>query len=346
MKKLLIVKLSAMGDVIQALDGLSRLDWDEAELGIDWAVDERWASLPRLEPRLSEVLTVPRALLGKPWKKLHADLRCKKYDAVVDLQGLLKSYRVTRLCTGAKKYSWGPAASRDLWVGRDTMRAYESYGLDSRTRSTRLLAWAMRRMGIEAGLRTPPGNLAVPQNEVCRILCSPHAGWPTKQLGIEAWGEIFAVLRGYFPHANIELMPGVTPRERAWSKECATKGAPFQVSVARALSLSELAPDLQRSQLYIGLDSGPTHLAQKLGLTTFTFYGPSQPAHYERNPAAMAHARGTCHLDSVFDDRCDRLRHCERCSVLTSIEAGTVLGDFLKRTYPRPFDSTFHEAVR
>ena len=104
--RVLIVKMSSLGDVIHTLPALT--DAAEAIPGIkfDWVVEEAFAEIPAWHPAVDRVIPIAlrrwrktpwRSFGGPQWKKFRAQLDRHHYDAVIDPQGLLKSAFVSRL---------------------------------------------------------------------------------------------------------------------------------------------------------------------------------------------------------------------------------------------------------
>jgi len=137
MKRILIVKTTSMGDVIHALPVLNDIHTHAPDVQIDWMVEAPFADLVRGSSHVNEVVPVNLRQWRKlgirhtwrQWKKLRADLADREYDAIVDLQGLLKSAvlacaaRGTRMGPGfsyakesvaclfyAKRAGWDPQA--------------------------------------------------------------------------------------------------------------------------------------------------------------------------------------------------------------------------------------------
>ena len=115
--KLLIVRVGAMGDVLHALPGVAALRLARPDWRIDWAIDRRWASLLKVGEEAAPVVTNFHLVEAKEWVQAPASiatlrsiyllrkaLRRERYDAVVDMQGTLRSAVIGRIA-GAREFA-------------------------------------------------------------------------------------------------------------------------------------------------------------------------------------------------------------------------------------------------
>lgn len=111
MLKLLIVKTSSLGDVIHNLPIIHDLCTHYPNIQIDWIVEESFADIPRLHPKVNKVITVAlrrwrkNLLSKKTWQEIFAfrrSIRQEQYDLVLDTQGLLKSGLIASMSRGEK----------------------------------------------------------------------------------------------------------------------------------------------------------------------------------------------------------------------------------------------------
>ncbi|MDP2657848.1 MAG: glycosyltransferase family 9 protein, partial [Candidatus Deferrimicrobium sp.] len=126
-RRILIVKLSAMGDVLHALPAVTYLRKAAPSAEIDWAVDTRFAELLEGNPGIAKVVPLPirewKGRLGSPatWReaRIAAEaLRGRKYDLAIDLQGNIKSGVVTYLSGAPLRYGFPRETARErqnLW---------------------------------------------------------------------------------------------------------------------------------------------------------------------------------------------------------------------------------------
>ncbi|HWP35783.1 MAG TPA: glycosyltransferase family 9 protein, partial [Thermodesulfobacteriota bacterium] len=121
--RLLVVKLSALGDVIHALEALGRVRAAApAALAVDWVVAPAYAPLLAGHPWLETVhpLDLRGLVLRGAWRRAWeavGRLRQARYDAVVDLQGLFKSAIVARLAGARRRLGYGRGDDLGPWRG-------------------------------------------------------------------------------------------------------------------------------------------------------------------------------------------------------------------------------------
>lgn len=284
--RVLVVKLSSFGDVVHTFPAITDLKAARPDVTVDWLVEEGFAPFVRLHAGVDVVHTLAFRRLRKPasrWPRLAGEtwrlrqaLRGRRYDLVVDLQGLIKSALPARLAGPVTGYDAAsarePAATR-LYARRHPvprdMHAVE------RTRA--LLAAAVGypvpggegRFGIIAD-GPPDPALGLPP----RYAMVMHAAsWPTKLWPEDHWRALLPALatggRGVvFPWGN--------DGERARAERLAA-GLTGAVVLPRVLAGAELARVLGAAEFAVGLDSGLMHLSAALGVPGVWLYGPTDP---------------------------------------------------------------------
>lgn len=299
LERILIVRLSSMGDIIHALPAAAMLRdaFPHAELG--WLIEERWAELlcalstPRsgvrspqrpLVTRIHAVnlKTWRRSMLSNyTWERIAAglsDLRAHQYDVALDLQGAARSAILARW-SGARTI-YGATQPREnlasMWYSRcilsERAHVIEQYAdlaqaLVGRSRplpNAILPCDPAAEEKIEKRLRT------LDSREV--VILNPGAGWGAKQWPAERYGEVAKALsgQGFSPIINFG------PREESLAKiaEAASGGTACVLSC----SVGELIALMRRARLFIGGDTGPMHLAAALHVPVVALFGPTDPA--------------------------------------------------------------------
>jgi heptosyltransferase I len=302
--RLLIVRLSAMGDVIHALPAVSLLRAAFPQAHIGWLIEKRWAELlcapgcsargPRSaqRPLVDQVHTVElKALRGSLFSlpvlqkaaTVWHDVRAMHYDAVIDLQGAMRSAVLARLSQAQIVY--GAAEPREspasLWYSRKV--ATEGRHVIEQNIS---LAQAL----IRSFYHEPPpliANAELPRDSASdsRIaqqlaqkgigdfaLLNPGAGWGAKRWPAERFGEVARSLSaiGITPFVN----SGPGEGDLLESVLHASKGT----AVPAQASMTELIALTRRARLFIGGDTGPLHLAAALRIPVVAIFGPTDPA--------------------------------------------------------------------
>jgi len=279
------VKLSSFGDVVHTFPAITDLKAARPDIAVDWLVEEAFAPFVRLHPGVDEVDTLAFRRLRKPasrWPRLAGEtwrlrqgLRSRRYDLVVDLQGLVKSALPARLAGPVTGYDAAsarePAATR-LYTRRHPVRR-DMHAVE-RTRA--LLAAAVGyplpaeegRFGIVAD-GPPDPALGLPS----RYAMVMHAAsWPTKLWPEDHWRALLPALAG----GRGIVLPWGNDAERARADRLAG-GLPGAVVLPRVMAGAELARVVGGAEFAVGLDSGLMHLAAALGVPGVWLYGPTDP---------------------------------------------------------------------
>ena len=298
-ERLLIVRLSAMGDVIHSLPAAATLRAAFPEAMVGWVIEERWAELlctlptarsgPRSpqRPLVDRVHTVNlkawRRSLDSPqtWERVAAaisELRGIRYQVAVDLQGAARSALLARWSGAPVIY--GARQARENVASMFFTRQVPTSGAHV-IEQNMSLAEAVTGEARE----TPPVEL--PHDETSEKDCerrlsqmnvrdfavlNPGAGWGAKRWPAERYGSVAGKLAqdGLRPLVNY----GPDEEDLAHQVEAVSHGAAKPVS----LSLTQLIALIRRAKLFIGGDTGPLHLAAALNVPVVGIYGPTDPA--------------------------------------------------------------------
>ena len=282
----LIVKLTSMGDLIQALPAVTDAARARPDATFDWVVDEAFAEIPRWHPAIRGVIetahrrwrndfltTLRQGELPAFWRRL----RERRYDAVIDAQTNLKSAVVTALTRGPKH---GP--------DRATAREYPAHWAYRHRYSIPLNQLAIDRWRqlfsrvLDYPLpATPPdfgiGNVAWPAS--ARIPDRPYlvavtnASWENKYWLDGHWRELIARAgeEGY----RVLLTCG---SDLEYRRSSAIAAGLENAEVLPKLTLTEMAAILKNGSGAICMDTGLAHMAAALDIPTVTLYGPTDPA--------------------------------------------------------------------
>jgi lipopolysaccharide heptosyltransferase I len=295
---LLVVRLSAMGDVIHTLPAVQALRRAFPNAMIGWIIEERWVELlcaagtPLRGPRsagrpladwvhivdlkgwgksLFNLGTVERIV--RAWN----DVRSAHYDIAVDLQGAIRSAVLARW-SGAPVV-WGASQTREtpasLWYTRKTIVRgahviEQNLSVVEAMIGERLIvpqAELPRSQASESVIET-----RLKETGICDFaILNPGAGWGAKRWPAERYGQVARELADCGVQSIINYGPG--EEVLAHEVELSSGGS------ARGLkcSISELIALTRRARLFIGGDTGPLHLAAGLGIPVVGIYGPTDP---------------------------------------------------------------------
>lgn len=279
--RVLIVKTSSMGDVVHALPAVSDMQRALPGVQVDWLVEAPFAAIPRLHAGVRRVLP----LAWRKWRKhllapdtraaiarLRADLKREPYDAVLDLQGLLKSV-LWGLQARGPLLGYDAASIREpiaaLFYRR---KAAVSRELQAVERNRRLaaahLGYAMPPTAPDFGIAPPAGSWAAPGPSAALIPCAsrPEKLWPEAD-----WTVLGQRLQraGLTP---VVVWGSDEERQRAQriAQGCGGLVPPF-------LSVADTAAVLGAARQIVGLDTGFSHLGAAFGAPTIGIYCDHEP---------------------------------------------------------------------
>ncbi len=311
----LIVKLTSMGDLVQALPALSDAQRVYPDIRFDWAVDESFAEIPQWHPTVRRTLATAhrrwRAQLSQVWKKgelgaFVKDLRSTHYDAVIDAQTNWKSALVTRLARGIKH---GPdSRSVSEWVahfayGKRYSISRDQLAIDRwRQLFAHALNYPLPTTEPEFGLVSKQWPKAPLELSVSPYLVFvQNASWPNKRWSDEHWGQLIELAgeQGYQV-----LLPWGSAREKTQAEQIT--GTYKNCTVLPRLSLDELAGVLVDSAGAVCVDTGLAHVAAALNVPTVTLYGATDPHLIGATGARMRHLRATgFDCTPCYNQHCD-----------------------------------------
>lgn len=278
--RILISRLSAIGDVIHGLPVLNALRRRFPEAMLAWVVESRAATLLRGHPALNELIELPRGWLKSPrevWQ-LRRRLRACGFTTSIDMQGLTKSGIAARLAGAPQRIGFGDEKGRELsrWFINTPVITTAPHIIDANLE-------LLRPLGIEHAVaefnlpeREPDRQTAeaIIGNAGCGrgfAVVNPGAGWPSKLWPAQRYARVAQHLGRAWNVPTLVVWAG--DQEHAWADEIA-RGSAGYAQVAPPTSLTQLAAIARRARLFIGSDTGPLHLAAAVGTTCIGLYGP------------------------------------------------------------------------
>jgi heptosyltransferase-1 len=297
--RILIVRLSAMGDIIHTLPAASALREAFPDAMIGWVVEERWAELlctlptPRSGPRSAQrpladkIHTVNlkswRRSLYSPqtWERIGAvlsELRGVQYQVAVDFQGAARSALIA-YWSGAPTV-FGAMQPRENIASMFYTRPVITRG-EHVVEQNMSLAEAVAEDEFNTPAAVLPYDVAAEKECEQRLselgirdfaLLNPGAGWGAKQWPAERYGSVAGKLAGKGLKSLVNFGPG--EEELAHKVEVVSHHAAQSISC----SLTQLIALMRRAKVFIGGDTGPLHLAAALNVPVVGIYGPTNPA--------------------------------------------------------------------
>ena len=284
--KVLIIKPSSLGDVISATPVLRGLRRSFPQAHIAWLLTPACAGILSGQPGLDEVILFDRKRFGRIGRNLGAtrefvsfcrDLRRRRFDWAIDLQGLFRSgffARVTgaRLQAGfadAREFAWMFYTHRVRVGAAHTIdRNIElagALGVDARAGDLKLTVARAARRRVQALLR----DLHLDEGRY--LVIAPGTRWRNKQYPVRHWREVLEELAGELPPVVVGA-----PGEADLCAKVAD-GRPGAVSLAGQTSLPELTALIAAAGAVIGCDSAANFIAPAVGTPFVTLMGPTRP---------------------------------------------------------------------
>ncbi len=283
--KVLIVKMSSMGDVIQTLPALTDAQQAFKNIKFDWVVEEAFAEIPAWHSSIQQIIPIAwrrwrknplTVFFHAEWRQFRQLLRMQKYDYIIDAQGLLKSAIITRMAQGVgcgydRKSVREPLAAL-AYKKTFTVSKQQHAILRTRKLFAAVLHYTFSAENVDYGIEPSlKGDVQLPialAKKYCTIVVNtPKRGkrWP-----IASWRQLLAKMQAARQHV---VIPCGYLHEAAYVQSIA---ADFHnVTLLSRTTLQQLHRIIAQSQAVISIDTGLAHLAAALNKPTITLYGPT-----------------------------------------------------------------------
>ena len=310
--RILLIKPSAVGDVVHTIPVLVKLRARYPRAQIDWFIKPEIADLVRHHPALSQVVIFNRhrfAAFGRDWRatagplKLLRQLRRAHYDLVVDMHGQLRT-AIFVLASGAPvRIGFGrPVKRTRTETAHYRLRNIPVHGWAG-AREGSWLAYTHRIplpsldvhaidrylwLGPMLGLDNAPPDLTIyisPETEARMeqalaahglkefAVLAPGTAWETKHWPAERFAEVGRELTARGLGIVVVGSPGDRPRCKITTEQC-----PGAVDLSGKTGVGELAAIIKRARLAVTNDSGSMHMAVALKTPVIAIFGPTNPA--------------------------------------------------------------------
>ncbi len=344
--KILFVKLGSIGDIVHTLPSLAAVRRALPRASVSWVVERRAAEILRDNPLLESLIEVDTKGLRRwpmsgetllaPRQQLRR-LRASPFDLSIDFQGLLKSASIAKLSRARRRFGFNRQALREpasRFLLTDRVNVPIRLHVIKKN-----LALVVGALGIDvptdgSDFEFPIGISKDHQREADEItirvddsfaILNPGGGWPTKLWSAERFGALADELwSSYGLRAVVTYGPG--ERELAESVLHASRSGKTLLASPSLKGFYALA---RQASVYVGGDTGPTHLAVAAGAPVVGLFGPTE---WWRN--------GSPRVDDICVERtdigCRTDCHRRSCSqwICMDIEVGRVLdaiGERLRR---------------
>jgi heptosyltransferase I len=300
-RKILIIRLSAIGDVVDVLPALRSLRSNFPDSKIAWLVEDRARDVLTGHPDIDDVIIFPR----KKWQRnilklnrifdtlsdilsFYKRLRKESYDIVIDFQGNLKSGIMTLITGAENRIGFGKGFCKEF---NYLFTQYQAYPPNKRMHRIERNLSLLKKLGIDTSFQRPELPVSKTDEEyVSKFIdidnecstpiiimnpCTSEYGsykrWSTSNYALLA----DMILDNY--DARVIFTWG--PNEIDIVNKI-VKNMKHKALVSCETTIKQLIELIRRADLYIGGDSGPMHIASTLGIPTVAIFGPKDPVVY------------------------------------------------------------------
>jgi heptosyltransferase I len=284
-KRILISRLSAIGDCVETMPVASALkrNWPDCE--ITWIVDCAAEQLLKIHPAVDRVIRVRKGFLKKPSSilSLRRQLRSHQFDLVIDAQGLLKSALVGWLSGAPRRIGFDSSQARERawWFYTDRVRATADHLVDRHMQLLEPLG--VSDASVSFGMPIPDSDAnwckTYLKAEGLRpqdfVLINPGAGWASRRWPADRFGKVCEDLWARFQMRSLIVWSGDSEYELASEIHHYCPSA----LIAPNTSLTQLTAVIASCRFVVTSDTGPMHMAAAIGKPCVALFGITKPSH-------------------------------------------------------------------
>jgi heptosyltransferase I len=294
MKRILVIKLSSLGDIAHALPAVRALK-ERTGAVIDWVAQPEYAALLACCSDVDRVIEFPRRNFVRGFFPFLRALRAEHYDLVVDLQGLMKSAVAVRLARG--DWRVGPPWAREgaHWfydVQTAPTEGPRGHAVDELMAVVNLVAPGEEGVAPDSHLSFPEADCDGSPGP--HVALAPFSRWETKNWPLEKFAELGRRLATEMG-CQIRI---VGSRDNAETGEDLARQIGDRArNLCGKTDLVGLCSLLKGMDLLVTVDSGPMHWADALGVPLVAIFGATDPARtgpYHQLDHVVAKAGLTC----------------------------------------------------
>jgi lipopolysaccharide heptosyltransferase I len=279
-QRILIVRLSAIGDVVHGMPVLCALRERFPKAELAWLVERQAADLLDGHRALNKLFVVPKGWLKSfsTVRRVRRQLREFRPEVTLDLQGLTKSALAAWLSGAKRRIGFGDEKGRELsrFLNNERLPASALHVVDSNLK-------LLRPFGIES----PRVRFMIPEHKADAkaaetvmadagleqgfAILNPGAGWPSKLWPVERYSEVARHLGEKRKLPSLVVWAGI--EERRWARTIVEQSS-GHARAATETTLRQLGALARRARVFIGSDTGPLHIAAGVGTPCVGLYGP------------------------------------------------------------------------
>ena len=320
--RILISRLSAVGDCIHTLPLLSALRSQFPDSHIAWCTQSGPAQLLNGHPELDEVIVVPKGWLRQPKEIIKLRRRLlRNFDVTIDPQSLTKSAAACWLSGAPVRIGFASPQGRELarWLNNSNVNPKAKHVVDRYRELLRPLepnSWPVRFRFPEfpEAANSMRQFLHRTPLEDKFVALNPGAGWDSKLWPAERYAEVAKYLWSQHQMPSLVLWAG--EREKNWAEQIVAGSA--GAVMAPNTTLPELHELVRQAAIFIGSDTGPLHLAAATGAPCIGMYGPTKPE------VCGPYGEGHISLQAYLQNGNSKQRRGDDNSAMRAIEVSTV----------------------
>ena len=298
--RLLVVRLGAMGDILHALPAVTALRKAHPEWVIDWVVEPLWSALLTAEPGTvrdtsadfpkQPIVDHVRFASTRKWRRnlfaretLHEisnfrrSLKLEQYDAVVDLQGAVRSALIGRMAKSRRYIGEArPRESAAKWLFTEKIATRGVHVIEQDVEVAQAIAGdalkpVMPMLPFDPDAEEWANGMMAEGGDAPAVLINPGAGWGAKRWPVERYADVARGLLNKGCRVFVNAGPGEVLLADEVVKRTGGGATTLVGSVERLIAMT------RRVNLAIAGDTGPLHLACALGRPVVGIYGPTDP---------------------------------------------------------------------
>lgn len=329
--RILIVKTSSLGDVIQSFELLAYLREKFPDSKIDWVVEKRCSELLKRHPYINRIIEInsKERNIGAIYRSIK-NLRQKKYDFVFDIQGNIKSgivlfFTRSKCKIGFKDVKEWPNrlfTHHKIMIpsGKNIREDYLNVALGYFKEESASIF--KNELYVEEDEKKSINTFLAPFLHKQLVLVLPGSCWDNKCLDR---GKLLAYLNS-FSHDTHHMILAYGSLNDERDVNYLQSHLQDKSTIYPKDSLIKLYYLMSQVNLVIAVDSLPLHLAALSGVRTISFFGPS--SHLKYAPVGDKHLafQGSCPYFITFDKRCKKLRSCPSGDCIKNLNPLKLLG--------------------
>ena len=280
--KIAIVKLSALGDIVQSMVVLQFIKKFKPDLTIDWIIEDSYKDLLESNPDINHihVVNIKNAKNKKSLKLLFIELmrmhKIAQYDLIIDMQGLIKSAIIAKIIPSKVTLGYDSSSLRESFAARFYNKKFAiDYSENIIVRNFSIVMYAL---GLPAEtdvvfnklpflFSSNKYYLEAPLNNNKNILLIVGASFQSKCYPYDRFIELINSFDANY------FVVWSNAKERSIALKI--KSEADNLNILQKLSLDELISVTSQMDLVIGPDTGPTHIAWGLNVPSITIFGPT-----------------------------------------------------------------------